>query len=102
MSHLMLLAQPCNSSSRQAAHFTVGEAEEPFSESGSRVTRAQFSQHMSRVRFLRIGLSLQANSNSLEPLTFQEVGSIRCPHPKISGVKENFCPPDVGGGGVMP
>lgn len=37
------------------------------------------SQPRSRVRFLWTGLSLRADSNSPEPLTSQEVGSI--PHP---------------------
>lgn len=53
---------------------------------------------MSYVRFLWIGLSLQADSNSPEPLTSQEVGSIPQTPPQTSGGRENSCPPEVGGG----
>ena len=44
------------------------------------------------------GLSLQADSNSPEPLTSQEVGSTPCPRPTTSGGRENSCAPEVGGG----
>lgn len=53
---------------------------------------------MSYVRFLWIGLRLQADSNSPEPLTSREVGSIPHPHPQSSGGRENSCPPEAGGG----